>query len=81
VHAVDGVVRLVLDGVEDVGIVLEQVDVDRLDEPPRTSRRLASPDAEITSNCSGLVENSVYASSDVPKICGLTLHRGVVWKS
>ena len=67
--AIDGVVWLVLDGVEDVRVALEEIDVDRLDEPARTRRRLASPEAETTSNCSGFVEKSVYASSDVPKIC------------
>ena len=35
----------------------------------------------MTSNCSGLVENRVYASSDVPKIWALTLQPVSVWKS
>src|SRR3954469_1245763 len=49
--------------------------------PPRTSRRLAAPDADTTSNCSGLVEKSVYASSDVPNVCGLTVQPLLFWKS
>jgi hypothetical protein len=35
----------------------------------------------MMSNCSGLVEKSVYASSDVPKIWALTVQPDCVWKS
>src|SRR3954451_5427295 len=35
--------------------------------PPRIRRRLASPDAEMTSYWSGFLVNSWNASSDVPK--------------
>src|SRR4029078_5159502 len=50
-------------------------------KPPRTSRRLASPDAETTSDCSGLVEKRGDASFGVADVCGLTVQPLCFWKS
>ena len=63
VHAVDGVVRLVLQPLEDVGVVRDQVRVDRVDVTAGDQPQVASPDADTPSYLP--VRISVTISSEV----------------